>query len=363
MPLRLPLTVERAVAVRLLSLPAPILRRFAGPPRRSPDGLTLDLQLQALLRLIEIAKVPSLTGGPVAQARLALDRSAPTLDVSPAADVSAYDRTVEGAAGPLRARVYVPRKVRRPSPGLVYLHGGGWVVGSIESHDRVCRALASRAGIVVASVEYRLAPEHPFPAAAEDAIAATRWVLANAASLEMDPAAIAVGGDSAGGNLSAVAAQALRHDALRPAFQLLIYPATDMTRALPSHAMFRDSFFLSRAAGDWYLSLYLPDASRAREPLASPLFSEDLCGLPPALVVTCGFDPLRDEGKAYSDRMRAAGVDVESVCFEGQMHGVMLLGSALRDGARMIDLAANRLRTALAQPAARPTPPARSRPA
>jgi acetyl esterase len=347
MPPRLPPSVERAVACRLLALPAPLLRRFAGPPRRSPDGLTLDLQLQTLLRLIEIMKVPAMIAGSPVEARRMLEHSAPTLDVEPATDVSGHDRTVDGATGPLRARVYVPHGVHGASPGLVYFHGGGWVVGSIASHDRVCRAIASRARIIVVSVDYRLAPEHPFPAAAEDAIVATRWVLANAAALEMDPTAIAVGGDSAGGNLAAVASQALRRNALRPAFQLLVYPGTDMTRSLPSHAMFRESFFLSKAAGDWYLGHYMGSTGRLRDPLASPLFVEDLSGLPPALVVTCGFDPLRDEGKAYADKMRAAGVDVESVCFEGQMHGVLLLSAALRDGERMLDLAASRLRTAL----------------
>jgi acetyl esterase len=349
MPLRLPVAVERAFACRLLALPPSILRHLVGEPRHSPDGLTLDLQLQTLLWLIDALKVPNLVGGPVDEARRSLDHSAPTLDVPLAPDVAAYDRSVGGAEGLLRARVYVPDSVRGAAPGLVYFHGGGWVVGSIESHDRVCRALASRAGIVVASVDYRLAPEHRFPAAADDAVAATRWIFANASSLQMDPAAIAVGGDSAGGNLTAVVCQALRKDALRPAFQLLIYPGTDMTRSLPSHAMFTDSFFLSKAAADWYLGLYMGDTGLERDPRASPLFVDDLSGLPPALVITCGFDPLRDEGKAYADKMRAAGVEVESVCFEGQMHGVLMLGAAIRDGARMIDLAANRLGTSLAR--------------
>jgi len=347
MAFRFPVAVERAVARGILSLPPAILRHLVGGPRRSPDGLALDLQLQTLLWLIETLKVPNLVGGPVDAARRSLERTAPSLDVDRARDVSAYDRSVQGAVGPLRARVYVPASARGVTPGLVYFHGGGWVVGSIETHDLVCRALASRAGIVVISIDYRLAPEHPFPAAAEDAIAATRWVLANAASLEMDPAAIAVGGDSAGGNLTAVACQALRRDERRPAFQALIYPGTDMTRSLPSHAMFKESFFLSKAAADWYLGLYMPAGSDLRDPRASPLFVDDLSGLPPALVITCGFDPLRDEGKAYADAMRASGVEVEAICFEGQMHGALMLGAALRDGARMLDLTASRLKTAL----------------
>lgn len=348
---QLPRSVERAVTVGLLSLPSPLLRRIAGAPRRSPDGLVLDMQLQVVLRLIEITKVKSFAEGSVADARRQLERAAPTLDVPAADDVAAYDRQVPGEVGPLRARVYTPRRaLPLPgglAPGLVFFHGGGWVVGSIESHDRVCRALASRAGAVVVSVDYRLAPEHPFPAAPQDAIASTRWILANAKSLGVDPSAVAVGGDSAGGNLAAVVGQTLRGDAVRPAFQVLVYPGTDMTRSLPSHAMFRDSFFLSKASGDWYLGHYLPDPATVRDPRASPLFGEALSGLPPALVLTCGFDPLRDEGKAYADKMRAAGVEVEYVCFEGQMHGAMMLGAAVRDGVRMIDLVASRLRSVL----------------
>lgn len=307
----------------------------------------MDLQLQALLWLIEAMKVPPMSGNDVRSAREQLDRAAPTLELDPPTDVAAYDRDVEGAEGPLRARVYTPASVQGPAPGLVFFHGGGWVVGSLASHDVTCRSIASRAGVVVVSVDYRLAPEHPFPAASRDAIAATRWVLSHAASLGIDPGRVAVGGDSAGGNLSAVVSQALRDDAARPVFQVLIYPATDLTRAMPSHAMFVDSYFLSKAAGDWYLGHFLPDAKSQTDPLASPLFATDLSRLPPALVITCGFDPLRDEGKAYADKMRAAGVEVESVCFEGQMHGVLMLGGAIRDGERMTDLVASRVRTAL----------------
>ncbi|HEY3821482.1 MAG TPA: alpha/beta hydrolase [Polyangiaceae bacterium] len=349
MALRIPVAVERAVTRAILSLPAPVLRRIVGPVRRSPDGLTLDLQLQALLWLIALTKVPALSGGEVAVARAALDRAAPTLDlVTPG--VTVYDRTVPGADGPRRARVYVPTSAPpSDAPGLVYFHGGGWVVGSIESHDRVCRALAHRASLVVVSVDYRLAPEHPFPAAPEDAIAGTRWVLANAALLGMDASRVAVGGDSAGGNLAAVVSLALRDEARRPAFQLLIYPATDLTRALPSHALFGDSYFLSKAAGDWYLGLYLRSPGDATKPLASPLFVDDLSRLPPALVITAGFDPLRDEGKAYAEKMRAADVPVEQVCLDGQMHGFLVLGSAVRDASRTVDLVAARLRSALAK--------------
>jgi acetyl esterase len=348
MAFRFPVQVERAVARTFVSLPAPLLETVIGPPRRSPDGLVLDRQVQALLWLLDKFRIPPLSGGSVAKARASLDRSAPTLDLPRPAGVGAYDHEVPGATGPLRARVYVPDSAPAAgAPGLVFFHGGGWVVGSIESHDRFCRVLADEARAVVVSIDYRLAPEHPFPAGPEDAIASTRWVLANAATLGLDPGKIAVGGDSAGGNLSAVVSIALRDDARRPAYQMLLYPATDMTRSMPSHAMFRDSFFLSRAAGDWYLGHYLVGPDDAKNPLASPIFVDDLARLPPAFVLTAGFDPLRDEGQAYAERMRKAGVAVEHLCAEGQMHGFLLLGGALDAAADVVHLLARRLRANL----------------
>jgi acetyl esterase len=351
MGLRFPVMVERTVTRAFLSLQAPLLRRIVGPVRRSPDGLELDLQLQALLWLIARMKLPAFADGPVAEARALMDRSAPTLDLPAAQRVAAYDRMVPCADGPRRTRVYVPQAApATAAPGLVYFHGGGWVVGSIESHDRLCRGLADRSSVVVLSVDYRLAPEHPFPAAVQDAIAASRWVLDHAEQLGLDPARIAIGGDSAGGNLTAVSCLALRDAARRPAFQLLLYPGTDMTRALPSHAMFPDSFFLSRAAGDWYLGHYLPASADLRDPLASPLFAPDVARVAPALVVLGGFDPLRDEGRAYADRLRDAGVPVETVCVDGQMHGFLMLGGALRGAEQTVDLVADRLRAGLAEP-------------
>jgi acetyl esterase len=307
MAIRFPAAVERSVTRALLSLAPAVLRRVVGPPERAPGGYTLDLQVQALLWLIRKLDIPEMHEGGVARAREALDRSATVLDVAAPPDVGAYDRSIPGAAGPRRARIYVPRQARGgPSPGLVYFHGGGWVVGSIESHDRFCRGLCSEAGVVVVSVDYRLAPEHPFPAAVDDAIAATRWVLANARSLGVDPDRVAVGGDSAGGTLAAVVSQALRDDARRPAFQLLVYPATDLTRALPSHAHFAAGYFLPKSAGDFYLGHYVPDPATHTDPRGSPLFARDLSRLPPALVITAGFDPLLDEGRAYAEKMGAS---------------------------------------------------------
>jgi acetyl esterase len=351
MAFRLPASVERATTLAIMSLPPRVLRAIAGPPRRTEEGYEMDLQMQVLMRLIELLRVPPMHAGTVAQARATMDRSGPTLDFELRAGVSSRDTTVAGAAGPLPARVYTPTSLRGvpAAPGLVYFHGGGWVVGSLVSHDRLCRVLADEAGVVLIAVDYRLAPEHPFPAAAEDAVAAARAILADAGAFGIDPSRIAVAGDSAGGNLSAVITHALRGDVRRPVFQALLYPGSDMTRSMPSHVQFRESFFLSKGASDWYLALYMGKSGAERDPRASPLFASDLSRLPPALVVTAGFDPLRDEGRAYAEKMAAAGVPVEHVCVEGMPHGFLNLGGALSESARMVRLVANRVRAGLSK--------------
>ncbi len=339
---------ERAFTFGVLRLPRGVLRRIVGAPIRSPEGYELDLQGQAQLWLTRVSKQPELHEGGVEGARRTLDRIGVLLESRGFHDVLAVDRTLPGGDGPRRARVYTPARARaKGAPGLVWFHGGGFVIGSIESHDGVCRALASRSGAVVVSVDYRLAPEHRFPAGLEDAIAATRWVLENAASLGIDPSTVAVGGDSAGGNLAAVVALALRGAPLAPAFQMLIYPVTDMTRSLPSHRLFRAGFSLPEPTILWFRERYLPDVSFETDPRASPLFEKDLSGLPPALVVTAGFDPLRDEGRAYADRLRDAGVEVEYVCSQGSMHGFINTAGAIDESARVLELVAGRLREAL----------------
>jgi len=351
MAFRLPKSAERATTLAVMSLPPRVLRAIAGPPRRTQEGYEMDLQMQVLMRLIELLRVPPMHAGSVAHARETMDRSAPTLDFELRAGVSARDTTVAGAAGRLRARVYTPASTRHAvaAPGLIYFHGGGWVVGSLDSHDRVCRVLADEAGVVLVAVDYRLAPEHPFPAAADDAIAAARAVFADAGAFGIDPARVAVAGDSAGGNLSAVVSQALRDDARRPVFQALVYPGTDMTRSMPSHVQFRESFFLSKDASDWYLERYMGKSGAERDPRASPLFASDVSRLPPALVVTAGFDPLRDEGRAYADKMGAAGVRVEHVLVEGMPHGFLTLGGALSESARIVRLVADRVRAGVSK--------------
>jgi len=203
------------------------------------------------------------------------------------------------------------------------------------------------------SVDYRLAPEHPFPAGLEDALAATRFVLEHGSSMGIEPRAVAVGGDSAGGNLSAVVAQTLRREPRRPAFQLLVYPATDCTRSMPSHQHFREGLVLTERSIAFFTENYLPAKSFETDPRASPLFASDLRGLAPALVLTAGFDPIRDEGQAYAEKMRAAGVEVEQVCAEGSVHGFLNMTGALPEAARMLDLVVARLQKVLSSAAVR----------
>jgi acetyl esterase len=238
----------------------------------------------------------------------------------------------EGPAGPLRARLYAP-EVQRP-PLLVYLHGGGWVLGELDSVDGIARGLANAAGIAVLSCEYRRPPEHPFPAAAEDAEAAVRWGAASAEGLGVDGARLAVGGDSAGGNLAAVVTQRLR-DSGGPAlaFQLLIYPATQHRADTRSSREFVDTVFLTARSMTWYWDHYLPAPEHGRDPRASPLLAESFEGLPPALVITAEHDPLLDEGQQYARRLAEAGVPVKLSHYDGMPHGFFTMTSELA-GAR-----------------------------
>ncbi len=228
---------------------------------------------------------------------------------------------IPGTGGPLPARLYAPDAQPGGTGLLVYYHGGGWVIGNLDTCDAVCRFLARESGAAVLSVEYRLAPEHPFPAAVEDALAALAYAAEHAQYLGADPARIAVGGDSAGANLATVAAQAARDgDAPQPAFQLLIYPVCDLSEKRPSYHLFRAGFLLTEAEMDWFRDHYLPDPAAKIDPRVSPLLAEDLSGLAPAYIATAGFDPLRDEGEEYARRLSEAGVPVALRRHEGLLH-------------------------------------------
>jgi acetyl esterase len=267
---------------------------------------------------------------------------------------SVTDRNIPGPGGDLPVRIYVPAGASAPAGGaglpvLVWLHGGGWVIGDIETADGTSRAIANGVGAVVVSVDYRLAPEHPFPAAVDDALAAVRWVADNAAELGVDPARLAVGGDSAGGNLAAVVSQQLRDSGPAIAFQLLVYPVTDAKLILPSIDENAVGYFLEKETMEWFRGHYLGDGDRD-DPRISPLAAADdaLAGLPPALVITAEYDPLRDEGEAYGERLRAAGVDVTVTRYDGVIHGFFSMRDMLPDGAAAVDQAIEALRKALA---------------
>jgi acetyl esterase len=269
----------------------------------------------------------------------------------PAPEIGAVkDMTVEGPAGPIPARLYRPHGVptSKALPGLIFFHGGGWVIGDLETHDVLCRQLTAGAGISVVNVDYRLAPEHKFPAALDDAWAATRWIAAHAQDLGIDAGRLAVGGDSAGGNLAAVVAL-LARDAGAPAiaFQVLIYPVCDVGTESKSYVDFADGFMLTRDSMRWFIDHYLSAKRDATDWRVSPLRAPSLAGVAPALVVTAGFDPLRDEGDAYARKLRDAGVRVDNLCYGGMIHGFAPMGRLIESGNRAVAHIATTLREAL----------------
>ncbi|HEY3067046.1 MAG TPA: alpha/beta hydrolase [Methylomirabilota bacterium] len=269
----------------------------------------------------------------------------------PAPDIGTVkDITVEGGEGPIPARVYRPHGVpaSQALAGLVFFHGGGWVIGDLETHDVLCRQLTAGAGISVVNVDYRVAPEHKFPAAVDDAWAATRWIAAHATELGIDASRLAVGGDSAGGNLAAVVAL-LARDAGAPAiaFQALIYPVCDVSAESPSYVDFADGFMLTRDSMRWFIAHYLRGRDDAADWRVSPLRAPSVAGVAPALVVTAGFDPLRDEGDAYARKLREAGVRVDSLCYGGMIHGFAPMGRLIESGNRAVAHVAATLREAL----------------
>jgi acetyl esterase len=249
------------------------------------------------------------------------------------------DRRLPGPGGDLPVRLYRPSG-ERPMPALLYYFGGGWTLGSIDTADAVCRTLAEETGCLVVTVGYRLAPEHPFPAAVQDSYAALRWVAARAGELGADPARLAVGGDSAGGNLAAAVTLLARDDGdIRLAGQLLVYPNTDQLADDDSMRANADPWLFNHHSVAWYARHYLAAPQDASNPLASPLRADDLSGLPPALVITAEYDPLRDQGEAYARRLAEAGVPVELSRYPGMAHGFFTMAGAV-DAARSANLQA-----------------------
>jgi acetyl esterase len=337
---RLPVGVQAATVHTLYALPGPLRRVIAGAPVRL-DGNELALDAQLFLRAAKLTEV-ALSESGVTDARRNVERAGPVAAGSTIRQVQVRDLTIPDG---IPARLYTPDGLTDPSPLLVFYHGGGFVVGSIASHDNSCRFLARNAELRVLSVGYRLAPEHPFPAAPADALTAFTWAARHAAELGVDPSAIAVGGDSAGANLAAVTSyQTLRGGGPRPAFQLLFYPRTDHVGSYRSLELFADGFFLSTADLAWFQEHYAPDPA---DPLASPLLAEDLGGLPPTYLATAGFDPLRDEGDAYGRRLREAGVPVVHHCHDDLIHGFLNFIGLGRRFREVVAEAAGALRTGL----------------
>jgi acetyl esterase len=291
----------------------------------------MDPDAQALMNAMEATfpRVEDMTG---AEARAHLTRMMASVAYDPEPVARIDDRFIPGPDGPLPVRIYWPEAHTGAAfPALVYFHGGGFVLCDLDTHDQTCRAITNNVGCVVVSVDYRLAPEHKFPAAAEDAYAATLWVAANAIELDVDARKIAIGGDSAGGNLTAAVALMARDRQIPDiVFQLMVYPVTDLTAMdNESHRANGEGYFLTTTAMEWFRDQYLADIADAGHAYASPLRASDLSGLPPALVITAEFDPLRDEGEAYGVRLRDSGVDAAVSRYDGVFHGFFGLRTML----------------------------------
>ncbi len=305
--------------------------------------MPLDPQIQAMRDQRERDSVPPLYTMSLTEARAADLASIRAGGGEPEPVHEVTDLTIAGPGGALPLRLYRPAG-ERPLPALLYFFGGGWVLGTVDTADGVSRSLANSSGALVAVAGYRLAPEHRFPAAADDCYAAVRWVAEHAEEIGADPARLAVGGDSAGGNLAAGVALRARAGGPALAGQLLVYPNTDQLADDPSMRAANDPFLFNRHSVDWYRQHYLANPGDAASPLASPLRAQSLAGLPPALVITAEFDPLRDQGEAYARRLAGEGVQVELSRYPGMAHGFFTMIGTVDASRAAIEQAASRLR-------------------
>lgn len=311
-------------------------------------GSKLHPDAQGVVDLIVASNRPPFETLTPKQAREVYLASRRVLQPDPDEVAEVRDLTASGPGGPIPLRLYrgIGAETDKPLPALVFFHGGGFVIGDLDSHDGVCRMLANAMRAIVVAVDYRLAPEHKFPAAAEDAIAAARWIAANAQSLGIDGARLAVGGDSAGGNLAAVVALAARDGGPELALQVLVYPTTDMQLDRPSHRRNADQLPLKLSTMVWFIDHYVRGEADKMDWRAAPLRAASHKGAAPALVITAEFDPLGDEGKDYAAALEKAGVPVRHVPFAGQIHGFLTMGRLVGDTARLVQLIAGELRGA-----------------
>jgi len=311
---------------------------------------SLDPDVLLVLDMIRLAGRPPFEQLTPAEAREAYMKSRAVLQPEPEPVETVRDLACPGPHGEIPLRLYRPAGAGAGAlPALVYFHGGGWLLGGLESHDVVCRRFANAARCVVVSVDYRMAPEHKFPAAVDDSAAATRFVATHAGDLGIDPARIAVGGDSAGGNLAAVMALMARDGDLPPlAFQLLVYPATDMAMTTISSQTVGPGVPLTSATMKWFIDHYMRDAADPIDWRASPIRAASVAGTAPALVLTAGVDPLRDEGIAYATRLEREGVRVMAIHLSDQIHGFLSMGKVIRASDTAIDVMSSVLRRALA---------------
>src|SRR5262245_9749024 len=316
----------------MAALPPKAQVRLSGRPPIKLDGQTLAPDIQLLLAMMERQGNPPIETLPPHEARAAVLHQSNAFAGPEVPVKEVRELTVDGAEGPIRARHYVPDDIGAPQPLLVYYHGGGFVICDLDTHDAPCRMLTKYGGVHVLSVDYRLAPEHPFPAPIEDCQAALRWAFEHAEELGADPSRIGVGGDSAGGNISTVMTLLARMgENPMPHFQLLIYPVTDFAEEHDSRDMFAEGFFLTSSEMDWFHEHYAINCGAdSKDMRLSPLLVEDLSGLPPAYICTAGFDPLRDEGEEYAAKLRAAGNRVVLRRFPSLIHGFANMTAASR---------------------------------
>jgi len=305
----------------------------------------LDQEARTLLDLMDKAVAegrPKLHTLPYKIGRAAVDKMSEDSEAAPPDVGEVDDGEFVGPGAEIHFRRYRPLgRAATPLPNLIYYHGGGFVIGNVETHDSTCRRLANKSHCQVISIDYRLSPEHPFPAPTDDGIAAFRHIRDNAASFGADPGRIAVGGDSAGGNIAAVVCQAMRQAGeAMPAFQMLIYPTTDSSKQSGSRLAFADGYFLTKDLIDWFYKAYVPAGTDFADLRLSPLLAKDFAGLPPAFVLTAGYDPLRDEGRAYAERLIEAGVKTTYVNYPGTIHGFFSLTRFLQQGLKANDEAA-----------------------